>query len=355
VEPSNEPEHQFALTPWGAVGGCGAGGSGGGGGDGIKWIGQGISGGLVDLEVLPKFSAGQNFQTFTVAPRFSYKLFGSTAMGLTVPFSSKTAEVQHRSNLPAQNRTTGGLGDLSFDVSSSFGPSGELSLSLGLTIPNAQYDIKRGSDRDASFLPSSLQKGSGLYNSSIGIGFSKDVEEGLWIFDLSYSHPWIMRPFSGQNEMLDSYFTNYKNNNDERFAYKWKFYGENDFGDFTPSSLSTALYYGYRGTPGMVHSFGFTFSAPLGVAWIRDPTPGIYNPKPDPDHKAWSASLVYGAEFIRDTYPIFIAFALPIQDQSASSPSNEWDEQPMSEWNAPDWSEFLEQWTIAVGFKTTMF
>ncbi len=41
------------MTPWQSIGGCGAGGSGGGT-DGIKWVGEGVSGGLVQVEVLPK-------------------------------------------------------------------------------------------------------------------------------------------------------------------------------------------------------------------------------------------------------------------------------------------------------------
>ena len=39
------------ATPWQSIGGCGAGGSGGGSGDGIKWIGQGVSGGYLETEV----------------------------------------------------------------------------------------------------------------------------------------------------------------------------------------------------------------------------------------------------------------------------------------------------------------
>ena len=47
------------ATPWQSIGGCGAGGSGGGSGDGIKWIGQGVSGGSLEAEVFTKYNVGQ--------------------------------------------------------------------------------------------------------------------------------------------------------------------------------------------------------------------------------------------------------------------------------------------------------
>ena len=61
------------ATPWESIGGCGAGGSGGGSGDGIKWIGQGTSGGYLEAEVFTKYNVGQNFSAFSVNPHFSFK------------------------------------------------------------------------------------------------------------------------------------------------------------------------------------------------------------------------------------------------------------------------------------------
>ena len=55
-------------TPWESIGGCGAGGSGGGSGDGIKWIGQGVSGGYLETEVFTKYSVGQNFSAISLSP-----------------------------------------------------------------------------------------------------------------------------------------------------------------------------------------------------------------------------------------------------------------------------------------------
>ena len=106
---------------------------------------------------------------------------------------------------------------------------------------------------------------------------------------------------------------------------------------------------------GFVHSLGVTFSVPLGVAWIASEQTDTYDPRPDPDHKAWSAAFVYGLEFSRTNYPIFLAFSLPIHDKSDSNDDDEYDDSPMRCWNAPDMSAFFKEWTLAIGIKGTFF
>lgn len=344
-----------ALSPWASVGGCGAGGSGGGGGDGIQWVGQGVSGGLATLEVLPRYAAGQNFSSLSLPLRFSYKPSWNMDLGVTVPFMSKSAEVQYRSNQSPNDRSTGGTGDISTDFTFNLGPSAQYGVTVGMSWPTGQYDIQRGPDAAKEYLPASLQKGSGLYTASLGLSYSRDVDDGIWIYNVSYAHPFNSRWISGQNEFLDGELAAYQGADSRRFYYDWKFYGESDLGDFTPPSLTGAVHYGYRGIPGMVHSVGLTFSAPLGVAWIRSEQVGVYDPRPDPDHKAWSAALVYGAEFSRDTYPIFMAFSLPFHDKANAPGANEYDETPMASWDAPDWKDLAQQWVVALGFKTSFW
>jgi len=347
--------NQASLAPWASVGGCGAGGSGGGGGDGIQWVGQGVSGGLVNLEVLPRYAAGQNFSSLTVPLHFSFKPLWNMEVGATLPFISKSGEVQYRTNQSPNDRSTGGTGDLSLDATMNLGPSAQYGLTFGLTLPTGQYDIKRGADAAQAYLPASLQKGSGLYGATIGLSYSRDVDDGIWIYNISYSHPWITRFMTGKNEFMGSTLQDYQGVSNRRFYYDWKFYGENDLGDYTPPSLSFATHYGYRGVPGMVHSFGVSFGVPLGVAWIRSEQVGIYDPRPDPDHKAWSAAFVYGAEFSRDDFPIFMAFSIPLHDKSNAPNSNEYDETPMQQWDGPDWKDALQQWVVALGFKTSFW
>ena len=136
----------------------------GGSGDGIKWIGQGVSGGYLEAEVFTKYNVGQNFSALSVNPHFSIKPTWDTKLGVSIPLVSHQGEVQYRSNQTPTDRTTGGLGDISFDFSKTIGSGGAASLSASLTIPTGQYDVKRGKDGGKEILPSSFQKGSGLYS-----------------------------------------------------------------------------------------------------------------------------------------------------------------------------------------------
>ena len=343
------------ATPWESIGGCGAGGSGGGSGDGIKWIGQGVSGGYLETEVFTKYNVGQNFSALSLTPHFSIKPTWSTKFGVTVPFVSHQGEVQYRSNQPPTDRSTGGLGDISFDFSKTIGSGGAASLSASLSIPTGQYDIKRGTDASQEILPSSFQKGSGLYSLTLGWDYSRDTDKGIWLYSLSYTHPFAMHLISGENEFNDSYWSKISHEGD-RFEYRFKPYGENDLGAYTPPSVSASVAYGYRGRAGIVQSLGLNFSAPLGVAWISSEKAGTYDPRPDPDHQAWSLAIAYGIEFSNPDFPVFLAFSVPIHDKAnAADPRDEYDDSPMKEWNAPDWGDILQQWTFAVGVKGSFF
>jgi hypothetical protein len=343
-----------SATPWSSIGGCGAGGSGGGAGDGIKWTGSGVSGGLIDVELMTRYSFGQNFSSKTLSPHFSFKPGSTTSIGLSVPFTSKTGAVQYRSNQPEETRVTGGLGDISLDVSKSLGAQGNFSLGVGISLPTGQYDVKRGSDASAEFLPTSLQKGSGLYNGSLTIDYTKDVQNGLWLANVSFNYPFAAR-ISGENEFLDTYFSAFKDSTaNRRFYYNVKPYGENDLGGFTPPSASFSLTYAYRGVENFIHSGTILFSAPLGVAWIPSEKTGQYAPRPDPDQKMWSAAFVYGLEFSKPKYPLFVAFSLPLHDKSNSPGADEFNTS-VYKWDAPDFKDFLQQGTIAFGVKSTMF
>lgn len=343
------------VTPWQSVGGCGAGGSGEGA-DGIKWVGEGVSGGLIEVEILPRYNFGRNFHFLTIPPRFSFKPKWHTEIGFIIPFASKTAEVQYRENQAATTVVTGGMGDITFDFKRIFGSEGQFFLMFGLTFPTGQYDIKRGPEEN--FVPNNLQMGKGIYNASLTFNYLRDVENGLWLFDGSFSFPFNMKPLSKENKFLDEYFSDYKSQtSSDRFYYRFKPYGESDLGDYVPPRLSTGVTYAYRGVPKYVHSFGFSFSAPLGVGWIHSENSSRYDPRPDPDHKAWEVVLVYGLEFSRPKFPVFIAVALPIHDKAPGKvdPDKEYDPEPMKDWNAPDWEDFFQQWAVAVGIKSALF
>ena len=65
-------------------------------------------------------------------------------------------------------------------------------------------------------------------------------------------------------------------------------------------------------------------------------------------------AFVYGLEFSRSDYPIFLAFSLPLHDKSnAANPNDEYDEKPMQKWNLPDFGSLFEEWTLAIGIKAS--
>jgi hypothetical protein len=272
-----------------------------------------------------------------------------------MPISSKTAEVQYRSNQPAETRTTGGSGDVTLEFSKVLGISGEYLLFLGLTLPTGQYDIKRGADATAEILPPILQKGTGVYNASFLLNYTRDVQDGMVLANVNFNFPFAVRPF-GKNEFLDSYFTAFRDSTQSRrFFYQFKPYGENDLGGYTPPSVGGSVSYAYRGVENYVHSWTVVFSVPLGVAWIPSEKTGQYNPRPDPDHKAWTAALCYGLEFSRPKFPVFIGLSLPIHDKANAPGANEMDPTPMKRWDTPDLKDLFQQWTVALGLKATMF
>ena len=352
------------LTPWQCVGGCGAGGSGGSGAE-VKWIGTGVSGGLIDAEVIGSNTIGENYRYQQIKTRLSYKPTWTTNLGLTIPIVSKIGTLQPQTNIDDKTEMTGGLADMMVDVSKNFGMEGEYSLSLNFTLPTGQYDIKRGSDFRTYFLPTTLQRGGGLYTASLGLTRIKDIEKGLWIFEAYYNHPFAVN-FHGKNQFINDGANQYNELNGrwnllseserKRFEYWFKPYGENDLGGYTPPSMSAAAYFGYRGVEHYVHSFGAKVWIPLGVAWIPDFSPSSYYPKPDPDNKTWGITLHYGLEFSRPEYPIFISINKIITSGSNKNDmKNSFDAVALRKWRTPDMKDLLNMWTFAIGIKTTMF
>lgn len=345
------------LTPWASIGGCGAGGSGGSGGAAAKWVGKGVTGGLIDLQVLGNYSFGQSYQTSSLSTRASYKPTYTSTLGITIPVMSKSGLVQPQGQIPDRTEVTGGLGDITIDYSKALGMEGQYALNLGLTFPSGQSDIKRGADNEKIYLPSILQKGGGLYAAAIGLGYTKDIEKGILLFDINYNHPFALN-FTGKNQYNQgnggwNYATDNMSASDRnRFEYYFKPYGENDLGAFTPRSISIDAYYGNKAEEAYIYSFGLTFSAPLSVAWIAGYNPKTYAPIQDPDFQAWSASLNWGMEFSHAKYPVFIAVALPIHDKADGAGGSA---SVLKQWSGPDLKDLGQAWSFTIGIKSTLF
>lgn len=353
-----------AVTPWRCVGGCGAGGSGGTGAE-VKWIGTGVSGGLIDAEVMGTSTTGENYRYQQVRTRLSWKPTWTTNLGLTLPIVSKTGVLQPKTNLDDKTEMTGGLADIIVDFSKNIGMEGQYSAMFNLTIPTGQYDIKRGRENEMLYLPTTLQRGSGTYTATLGLSRTKDLENGLWVFEAFYNYPFALN-FRGKNKFVNNKNDQYNDINarwdllsdeqKDRFEYWFKPYGENDLGGYTPPSITAAAYFGYRGIEHYVHSFGVKVWVPFGVAWIPDFSASAYNPAPDPDNKTWSVTLHYGLEFSRAEYPVYCAInKVIISGSNKNDMKNAFDESALRKWRTPDMKDLLNMWSFAIGIKTTMF
>ncbi len=353
-----------ALTPWQCIGGCGAGGAGGTAAD-VKWIGQGVSGGLIDAEVVGSLTFGQSFEYKQVKTRLSMKPTWNTTVGLTVPLVSKMGTLQPKTNFDDKTETDGGLADIKLDVSKKMGMEGEYEVSLDLVLPTGQYDVKRGNDNAMLYLPVKLQRGGGVYQASLTADRTIDVDKGLWIVEGSFSWPFAVN-FNGKNQFVnnrpdqfnavDSRWDLLTDDQKKRFEYYFKPYGENDLGGYTPPSITAALYFANRRQERHVHSYGVKIHVPLGVAWIPAYSAAAYDPFPDPNHKTWSMTLHYGLEFSRPEYPFYVAINKVIESRSTVNPNDPYDEKPLAKWHGPDMKSLLnDNWIFAAGIKATMF
>jgi hypothetical protein len=337
-----------APLPWQCIGGCGAGGSGGGS-NGIRWIGEGVSGARVELEVVPKINFGRTFLFTVTEPRLSFRPRWTTELGLSMPFGMKEMEVQYQTNMDQQLVRNGVRGDLTVDARQTFGDQGQFAAQLSLTFPTGQFDAKRGNDLSKSILPQSLQMGRGVYSGTLGLSYTLDGENAMVLFDGYFSYPFMIR-FDKKNRYLTTDYRDYTGVTGPtraRFYYdSWlKPYGESDRGDYYPPSVSLDAIYAYRGVPKLIQSFQIFFGAPLGVRWIHSYDPARYDPQPDPDNRAWDVLLAYGVEFTRDRLPLFLGIGLPIHDKPDIR----------GDWNTPDWENIGQEWIIAFGCKIGMF
>ncbi|MBN1757138.1 MAG: hypothetical protein JW863_02405 [Chitinispirillaceae bacterium] len=334
-------------APWQCIGGCGAGGAGSGS-EGIRWIGEEAAGGMLKVEVLPKVNFGRNFLTVMSAPRLTFTPRYTTEFVVSMPIGTKEMEVQYQTNLQPELIRNGGRGDLALDILQRFGNEGQFIGKLGVTFPTGEWDVSRGTDFTKNILPQRLQMGRGVYTGTLGLFYSFDVEDGMWVFDGLVDYPFNVR-FDKKNRYLDSDYTAYRRvtENRERFYYRHivKSYGESDRGDYYPPSLQLDAIYAYRRIPGLVQSFQFLFWVPFGVRWIHSPNPTSYYPVPDPDHRSWDVVLSYGMEFSRLRFPLFLGVGLPLHDRS----------DPFGRWDGPDWKEFGQEWLFAFGLKAVIF
>jgi hypothetical protein len=187
---------------WENIGGCGVGGGGGGGGS-ARWMGRGVTGGLVNLDLMSTTTLGGDYEYKSFSARLS-KNISRYSMGFSFPWVMKEGTHQFRTDesantvvMPTTQRV-GGMGNLGADFSCKFGEiqSGSATLSLGL--PTAQYnhrrfynyddDLMRGQTKDKKYyVPPELQTGNGLYSSTASVDYTIDRDWGPIALGVSYT------------------------------------------------------------------------------------------------------------------------------------------------------------------------
>jgi hypothetical protein len=354
------------MMPWGSVGGCGAGGSGGAGAS-AKWIGTGVTGGLLDVQVMYGSTASKTSNIGALETRMSIHPTYTSTLALTLPVLGKTGVVQQPSSAYdiSPGGINNGMGDIRIDWQDAFGLSGQFSYNFTLTAPTGTYAETFGSDKSKNYLPSYLQLGTGCYNLSLDLGYTKDFDKAMLLIDAIYSHPFALN-FSGESDLYGKYsdpmYTNWDALPDvekKRFRYYFKPYGENDLGAYFPPSVTLSAFYGTKAIEEYVHSFGAMFTVPIGVAWKPDVIENSYKPIPDPDNQVWTLTLCYGLEVTRPNFPLFFAAYIPIHSKTASATNAQandpYNTAIMARLTGPDWKDILHRWSVFVGTKTTLF
>ncbi len=174
----------LSALPWQSVGGCGAGGGATGGGASAMWIGKGVQGALLDLEI--RYS-----NSVTHAPGGGMSLLRSSSvpftlgyhgagydLNLSLPFSWKLKYAG------GGNIQTAGFGDLGVTYVKKLGMSGGLAAQLGVTLPTGKSNIH---DLSHDLVSSDVQNGSGVLAGTMGLDWTGDQEWGMIILGGSYN------------------------------------------------------------------------------------------------------------------------------------------------------------------------
>jgi len=172
------------LASWGSVGGCGAGGGAGGGTGGCpKWVGRGVTGGLLDVQTqaCPSVAKGNIFNTFNTRIGTS-ALFQKWSFGLTVPLLYKIGDVQvPTSTLGVFNEESAqiaGFGDIGLEITRKLGITNAHILNLTINAPTGAHDAVR----QGVFLPPQLQLGGGVLGLTGLYEYTMDRDWGFMLF-----------------------------------------------------------------------------------------------------------------------------------------------------------------------------
>ncbi|MDB5105919.1 MAG: hypothetical protein JWP91_3608 [Fibrobacteres bacterium] len=187
---------------WSNIGGCGSSGGGAAAGAG-KWVGRGVTGGLVDLEILSNHTLGGDYLYSATAGSFTFHQpsHPNYTAGLSLAWKSNSFEYEGykvAEDLTSRmDRVAGGFSDLGLSFNRIFGNENEHSLGVSASLPTGQHDIKRLHFKGQNIEPDDVrwmnpfvQPGSGLYSLGLSYEWTKTKDWGLLVFGGSYTSAW---------------------------------------------------------------------------------------------------------------------------------------------------------------------
>jgi hypothetical protein len=332
---------------WNNIGGCGSSGGGAAAGAG-KWVGRGVSGGLVDLELLANETLGGDYfytalatsLTFHAPSIPNYTLAVSTALRYnTYEYEGYKAGEDLTSRMV---RNTGGVGDLGISLNRIFGNENEHSLGLSIGLPTGQHDIKRfhlkgqvsGADYDdVRWANPFVQPGSGLYNMGLSYEWTKTKDWGLLVFGGSYTAAFAWDNWGCRDDMDSKASINQRVQSCQTVApsaFTWKVWElqHQPWGDPNPESWMDSYgapgtgatgadgisLYGYVGhkEEASTQNVGLTLSIPMAPTYYWE-----YGPAPDERVSTrirtydYTLKLSAGLEITNPNFPIFLSVGLP--------------------------------------------
>lgn len=340
---SHRSESGIASAAWGNIGGCGGGGGGAAAGAG-KWIGRGVTGGLVDMEILGNVTEGGDYTYSAVALSLTFHKpsWPNYTAGLALVAKSNTFEYEGykvaEDITSRQTRLTGGMSDLSLSINRLLGDENEHSIGLTFGLPTGQHDIKRlhlkGQNiepDDVRWMNPFVQPGSGLYNLGLSYEFTRTRDWGLLVFGGSYTAAFAWDNWGCRDEQAGTV-------NDKVLSCQaagpgpltfkvWELqhqpWGEgpadwvNSKG--APGTGATGAdavsLYGYIGhkEESSTQNVGLTFSAPLSPTYYWEYGPGNSDNRVSTRIRTndYTLKLSAGLEITNLDFPVFLSFGLP--------------------------------------------
>jgi hypothetical protein len=331
---------------WANVGGCGSSGGGAAAGAG-KWIGRGVSGGLVDVEVLSNKTLGGDYyySAQALSLTFHWPRFPQYTAGLALAWKHNTFEYEGykvaEDFTPRMSRETGGFGDLGLSFNRLFGNENEHSAGLSIGLPTGQHDIKRlhfkgqnVAPDDVRWMSPFVQPGSGLYSLGASYEYTKTKDWGLLVFGASYSSAWAWDNWGCRDDADAPTIPNDKVLSCQAAApsaFTWRLwelqhqgFGEQEdisWGDShgAPGTGATGAdafsFYGHVGRKeeSSTQSVGLTFTVPMTPSYYFEYGPSGAASRVSTRIRTndYTVKLSGGIEITNPNFPVFISLGIP--------------------------------------------